>query len=188
MPRSNHVVMANDGAFKCINCGTKYEMAPGASLSLYTAAMKAFADEHKSCKRPNGMKCTFCRSPDHEWHEHVNATCKHPWDWLSSEDTGLSSKALYTFFTTGRVPHDPYAPDGDASAPKDPADFGRCFRLLHAPWAADWRARIVEMAKFPSWTKLVHNWDELERLYVEEFGDGKEAPKLYARMQELRGC
>lgn len=188
MAQGDHVVFADDGAFKCEHCGEKYEMASGASISVYTAAMTAFAKDHEFCKRPEGMKCTFCRSPDHEWHEHVNATCKNPWQWLSSGDTGTSSKAIYTFFTTGRVPYSFGVPSGDASAPRDPADFGRCFRLLNAPWAAEWRSRIREMGQFPSWTKLVQHWEELEALYVAESkGAGNRASKLYERMKELRG-
>lgn len=188
MAQGDHVVFADDGAFKCQHCGEKYEMANGASIAVYTAAMAAFSKDHESCERPEGMKCKFCRSPDHEWHEHVNATCTSPWQWLSSGDTGTSSKAIYTFFTTGRVPYAFGVSNGDAHAPRDPDDFGRCFRLLRAPWAAEWRSRIGEMARFPSWTKMAQRWDELEALYVAEFGnaDGR-APKLYNLMKELRG-
>jgi hypothetical protein len=186
MSRVDHVVLADDGGFKCSHCGAKYAMNQPAPISVFTEACRAFVSDHEFCEKPEGMKCTFCRSKDHEWWEHVKATCIHPWQWLESGDTGLSSKALYTFFTTGRVAYDRFVPEGDAPAPRDPGDFGRCYRLLQTSWAAEWRARIGEMGRFPSWSKLVEQWDELEALYLEEFASGA-APKLYDRMKELRG-
>lgn len=96
--------------------------------------------------------------------------------WLAGGDTGRSSKTIWKAMT-GR-------PIGDrASVPLDPADFGRCHRLLEQ--FPDWRARLGEVAKrYPEWTKLVAAWDELTALYLEEFPTGR-APKLYARMRAL---
>jgi hypothetical protein len=74
--------------------------------------------------------------------------------------------------------------NGRAYEPLDPADFGRCQRLLKA--FPEWRERIREMAVYPGWAGLVGAWDMLEALYAEERPKGA-APKLYARMQELRG-
>ncbi|MCK4666825.1 hypothetical protein KAU33_08750 [Candidatus Dependentiae bacterium] len=38
----------------------------------------------------------------------------------------------------------------------------------------------------PLWNQIVFHWDELERLYYEEYKGGS-CPKLYDRMREL-GC
>lgn len=67
----------------------------------------------------------------------------------------------------------------------DPADFGRCYRLLKI--MPSWRPRLPEVAAlFPKWTGLVSAWDELTALYEEEL-PRRRCPKLYVRMQELRG-
>ncbi len=76
-----------------------------------------------------------------------------------------------------------------AGVPHDPTDFGRCSRLLAAPFAKGWRARLPEVAKrYPElpWARLVDAWDELEALQAEELPTGK-APKLYERLQTLAG-
>jgi hypothetical protein len=71
------------------------------------------------------------------------------------------------------------------SVPCDPADFGRCHRLLLL--VPEWRKDLAKVAEiFPAWKPLVDNWPELERLYMKglESKDGK-AHELYARMQVL---
>ncbi|HMI93818.1 MAG TPA: hypothetical protein VK509_20735 [Polyangiales bacterium] len=99
--------------------------------------------------------------------------------WLAGGDTGRSSKTIWKVMTGGAVG----SPDWRPGIPLDPADFGRCHRLLEQFPA--WRARLPEVAaKHPEWTRLVEAWDELSALYVEEYPTGR-APKLYARMQEL---
>lgn len=101
-----------------------------------------------------------------------------PIAWLANGDTGISSKVIWGVMM-GR-------PSGNRwdSEPADPADFGRCYRLLKIMPA--WRGRLSEVAaRYPEWTGLVDAWDELTALYEEEL-PLKRAPKLYARMQELR--
>lgn len=68
---------------------------------------------------------------------------------------------------------------------------GRPARLRFAP--PEWTARLGEVAVArPAWKPLVDAWAELTALYDEEVGAEthplapKEAPKLYARMKELR--
>jgi hypothetical protein len=79
--------------------------------------------------------------------------------------------------TTTRIRH-------EYDVPHDPADFGRCYRLLKV--MPSWRARLPEVAaRFPEWRGFVDAWDELTALYEEALPAGP-APKLYARMQELR--
>lgn len=103
--------------------------------------------------------------------------------WLAGGDTGMSSKTIWSVMT-GRLPR--HADNWwEPSIPYDPSDFGRCHRLLEEFPA--WRARLPEVAdKYPEWKPLVEVWDELTALYEEEWASGQ-APKLYARMKELRG-
>lgn len=97
--------------------------------------------------------------------------------WLQGGDTGSSSETIWHFMMHGRVvrPNIPY----------DPADFGRCHRLL-ARFPA-WRQRLDEMAEvLPMWRPFAAAWSELEVLWDEETKrpDGC-APKLYKRMSKL---
>jgi hypothetical protein len=70
--------------------------------------------------------------------------------------------------------------------PRDPADFGRCYRLLKV--MPSWRDRLSEVsAQFPAWKSLVDTWDELTALYEEE-SPKQYLPKLYRRMQELNAA
>lgn len=187
MPRKNtdHVVMLSTGdGFRCLHCFDKQELAMPCSLTIVSAVGKAFEKLHASCKAPKEARCAFCFSPGHASDGHVNEFCAQPWQWLASGDTGLSSTAIFAHF----VPGTPQRKDfGQWSAPLDPSDFGRCYRLLSAPWASDWRKRIAEMARYPQWAKLALAWDELEALYVLELQNTNGmAPKLYERIKELR--
>jgi hypothetical protein len=160
---SNTTMSGNE--LRCLNCGDSYAMAMPAPVSVVTAAMLAFAGDHKTCK------------PSAAGAAKLSATT--PYEWIRNWDTGTSSMTIWHVMmglpNTGRddVPH-------------DPADFGRCHRLLEAFPA--WRARLDEMRAKPRWTPFVDAWPELEQLYVDELKnkDGR-APKLYALMQKLEG-
>jgi hypothetical protein len=115
-------------------------------------------------------------SREHLAADHVKATCKFPWQWPKNGDTGLSSRALFNHFTKGRA--------YEANAPLDPADFGRCHRLLNADFAQGWADRIGEMAVYPEWAPLVPHWAEITRLYEEEKNLGS-APKTWALMTKI---
>jgi hypothetical protein len=69
--------------------------------------------------------------------------------------------------------------------PYDPADLGRCIRLMDIE--PSFRVRIQEMRRYsPEWTRLAAHWDELEALYREEVPEHHgSAPRTYARMFEL---
>lgn len=96
--------------------------------------------------------------------------------WMQNGDTGTSSKTIWSVMTGETVERH--------GIPYDPADFGRCYRLLKV--MPSWRARMPEVATaHPAWAGLVAAWDELTTLYEEESPSGT-APKLYARMQALR--
>jgi hypothetical protein len=96
--------------------------------------------------------------------------------WLTNCDTGISSKTIWSVMMCRSV--------GRTDVPLDPADFGRCYRLLQI--MPSWRARLPEVAaKYPEWAPLVGRWDDIERLYLEELSSGM-ARKCYALMRELR--
>lgn len=67
--------------------------------------------------------------------------------------------------------------------PRDPDDFGRCYRLLKLiPNGVE---RLSEVASaYPAWARLVAAWPELTGLYEEEEPSGR-SPKLYRRIKEL---
>ena len=101
-----------------------------------------------------------------------------PLEWIRSNDTGVSSKAIWS-----RMTMLPLYDSSSRSAPRDPSDFGRCYRLLLL--FPEWRARMGEMAMVtPQWAKMVERWDEMTALYEEEAPTGK-APKLYDLMREI---
>jgi hypothetical protein len=105
--------------------------------------------------------------------------------WIVGRDTGTSSKTIWSVMMGAE-------PDYHGE-PSDPDDFGRCYRLLKiAP--ASWRANLSRVSdKYPVWTALVRQWDELTALYEDELVNGpidkkyrvRMAPKTYARMKEL---
>jgi hypothetical protein len=98
-------------------------------------------------------------------------------EWLLSGDTGLSSEAIMAWMLGAR--------EGRFRHPHDPADLGRCLRLLDR--IPEWRARLGEMAAAsPQWSALVGVWAELEGLYREEEPTGN-APRCFRRMREVLG-
>jgi len=98
--------------------------------------------------------------------------------WLASDRVGNSSKYM-AHVLTGKTLGAKYA------HPHDPSDFGRCLGLLEAVPA--FRDRLSMMsAESAEWDRLVHAWDELERLYREEWPSGR-APKCFAKMSKLLG-
>lgn len=97
--------------------------------------------------------------------------------WIVGRDTGLSSRTIWAVMM-GVPPVRPYYP-------ADPADFGRCFRLLQA--VPEWRTRLSEVAPVSDvWAALIERWGEVEALYVEELAGGTGmAPKCYALMKSI---
>lgn len=111
-------------------------------------------------------------------------------EWILSGDTGVSSKTIWAVMMG--VATEPGQRCGFTSKPPaltcdiplDPADFGRCYRLLQL--FPEWRRGITKMGEiFPKWKPMADRWDEMERLYEEEYPSGK-CPRLYDLMQELR--
>jgi hypothetical protein len=153
----------------CLNCGERYHMNLPAPLEVMTAAMRAFAKAHRDCQPRPATEKLRSEAPG-------SMTAD---EWLTCGDTGLSSITIWSVMT-GRKP-----PRFRPSVPIDPADFGRCHRLLQR--FPEWRVRLGEVgAAYPEWAGLVRCWDELTALYEQELPRGT-APKLYARMQGLLG-
>lgn len=106
------------------------------------------------------------------------------YNWLLSRDTGISS---LTIFSVLSAEHGKYAFATRGwfrfGVPHDPADFGRCLRLLNA--VPEWRDRLYEVAlAYPEWGPLIREWDAIERLYTEEL-PASTAPKCYTAMRAL---
>lgn len=101
-------------------------------------------------------------------------------DWYAAGDTGSSSKTMAAHLT-GRTA-------SGTNYPSDGADLGRCLRLILA--IPELRERIPQMAALGKyWSALVANWDDLEKLMIEEtgpeFDKHKPAPRTYKLMQSI---
>ena len=182
----SHTVTGPGGRFQCTHCGATSNPFPedgsGAELVAFVEAATAFADKHDGCPKPERPRCYFCLSQEHATEAHVNATTRTPEDWPGCGDTGTSSEAIWA-----QMMHQltPAATRREGTHPSDSQDFACCCRLLAAPWASGWRARIGEMAALGlAWVRIADAWDELEALYLAEVAGGPSAP-LYNRLKAL---
>lgn len=147
----------------CTRCGEGLNLSLPQRVEVWVAATQAFAKCHAGCQ------------PGH-YHPVPIFT---PAEWLIGRDTGISSITIWAAITGNRPQN-----LRDFDVPHDPADFGRCYRLLNLFTA--WRKDLPKVAELcPKWKPFVEAWDELTVLYEEELPSGK-CPKLYKRMQELR--
>ena len=83
--------------------------------------------------------------------------------WLWGTDVGMSSAAIFGVLAGPEELRKSARDYGKAAAPRDPADLGRCLRLLAI--FPEWRARLPEVAAaYPdtTWSKIVARWGELE--------------------------
>ena len=102
-----------------------------------------------------------------------------PEEWILSNDTGTSSKAIWAVMMGVGTDK-----EFDNGTPSDPSDFGRCYRLLEA--FPDWKARLNEVAaRYPRWKAMISSWEECERLYLRDLPTGK-CSELYELMKKLR--
>lgn len=156
-----HCVLGNN-SFRCLHCGVETALDMPVSIRVMVAMTKDFTDQHARCKpSPQGAQRFQYKTPE---------------EWATSWDTGTSSMTIWKVMM-GK----PLA-QGTAT-PQDPADFGRCYRLLEA--FPQWRARMGEMLRVAGWASLVTAWPTLEALYEKELPTGH-APKLYEEMKRLR--
>jgi hypothetical protein len=104
--------------------------------------------------------------------------------WLfHSGDTGMSSEAICCHMLgIGRHHYNCH--------PSDPADLGRCLRLLEI--VPEWKSRMPEMAQYgKGWAGIVAVWPELEGLMRQEVGidwsKGGPADATYSAMKRALG-
>lgn len=99
-------------------------------------------------------------------------------EWMMSDDTGSSSEAISAHMLGLETEY--------ASYPSDPAELGRCLRLLEL--IPEWKPRIKEMAIYgPGWAGQVEVWEDLYKTMEKEVGidwsKGKKAPETYKAMK-----
>lgn len=179
-----HVLNGPRGRLQCMRCGKSYDPFKGepVEIGLLMGITDVFITEHKGCRPTGKERCYACLEEGHVLADHVRLRVLRAVDWPGCGDDGVSSKTVWAHMMGMRV-----AMPSGRDAPHDPDDFGRCSRLLAAPWAFGWRERLHELAPFsPAWAGLVARWSELEALFAEEYPTGA-APKLYDAMKQCRG-
>lgn len=106
-------------------------------------------------------------------------------EWLNSWDTGISSKSIFHYMTLGAKSGGP---------PSDPADLGRCLRLLER--FPEWKPRMPEMASVGrGWDQIMPKWDDIVASFFREAGGDTpppraafwSAPITYAKMRNAFG-
>lgn len=86
-------------------------------------------------------------------------------EWVSSQDTGTSSKTMFKALSGQVYPGSYMSPYEDI--PHDADDFGRCYRLVLA--VPEWKDRLNEVATaFPGWGPIIREWDRLVELFLKE--------------------
>lgn len=89
--------------------------------------------------------------------------------WLASDDVGASSRYMAAVLS-GQF-------DAPNHHPWDPADLGRCIRLLVA--VPELASQLHEMkACSPQWSAVIDNWDKWKELH-----DADEGKTLYQEMK-----
>lgn len=81
--------------------------------------------------------------------------------WFAKGDVGLSSKVIA--FKISGIDYD------RKDHPNDPSDLNRCFMLLHEIPEAKKYLYLVKKVS-PTWSRLIENWDELEKTFIDEVG------------------
>lgn len=102
--------------------------------------------------------------------------------WIVGGDVGLSSKTVWATMLGISLE------DGEVPHPHDPADLGRCLRLLEV--IPEWKPRLGELASLsPEWKALICRWDEVATSMETEVGiawqKAKSAPATYAMMKSI---
>lgn len=177
MTNEHAILIPGQNIFACLCCGQSYAPALPCPVDMMAAMMVAFQKMHDECEEgPGGLACIYCLQFGHAPKDCKLLKVTTPMEWMQGPDTGISSKCIWHVMNgTSEI--------RDTHTPRDPSDFGRCYRMLKL--FPQWRSRLDEVAeRFPRWTALVREWDELTRLYEEEEPSGR-CPKLYRRMKEL---
>ena len=101
-------------------------------------------------------------------------------DWLGSVDRGISSDTIFHVMT--KLPRELIVGKWRPDAPHDPADFGRCYRLIKL--FPEWESRLDEMRIYPEWNCIIDNWKKWKKLWEKESSSGK-CPELYNDMDKI---
>jgi len=105
-----------------------------------------------------------------------------PDEWILCGDTGISSQTIWAVMV-GVVNGKNLPTRFRFDVPHDPADFGRCFRLLLR--FPEWKGRLNEVAEaFPKWRPMVENWGRMSEVYLRDLATGK-SRELFDLMVEL---
>ena len=102
--------------------------------------------------------------------------------WLATGRVGASSKTMALCAVD--LPQDRWG----VNYPLDPDDLNRCLLLLDAvPEIRDHMGKIADLS--PTWKRLVAQWDEIEKSFLDEVGfnwcNGKRAERTYRLMQSI---
>lgn len=105
--------------------------------------------------------------------------------WFGSGDTGISSQSIAIAAMGGERPA-----NWGWGYPYDPADFGRCARLLRKhPEIRQPAFERLAIEGGEVWAKLIERWDEIDATMKAEVGidwdKGKRAPQTYRLMQSI---
>lgn len=154
-------------------------------LKLDENGMRLMKSASKACPMCAKPKVMMGRSPAAiaEEGKHIDTSApemERALNWVSGNDTGLSSETIWRVMMGREV--------GRVSYPHDPDDFGRCARLLRL--IPEWRPRLKLMAGASVvWAALVDRWDEIADAMEAEVGidwsKGRSAPKTYELMKSI---
>jgi hypothetical protein len=151
----------------CTRCGQGLRLNMPQLVSVVVAASKAFVKAHSNCQPA----------------QHKEPVPKDPMEWVLGRDTGTSSLTIWSRFTGRPSPHGRY------DVPHDPADFGRCYRLLKL--FPEWREQLLQVVgMLPAWGPMLREWSRLEILYEAALSSPDESTpasrEMYRLMQQLR--
>ena len=164
----SHTTFRNSQLF-CLNCGCSHKLQFPIPVDKMVDATKAFDTLHADCEKtwkepePN---------MDLSWEERAN------W-WMEHGERGTSSEVMWRTFMG-------FTSD-DVSAPSDPDDFKRCYKLLKT--VPEWKENMHALEELsPYWKALVGSWDKLTLMYErnvsEDWKNHKEVG-MYALMDKL---
>ncbi len=135
-------------------------------------------------KHEPGCKCVNCEGIEVILQDEPKPYTERVYEWLRGNDRGISSETIFEVMDGYKFPIS--SSPVQHSPPRDPDDFGRCYRLLSI--FPEWVPRLKEVSdRYPFWKPIIEHWDELTNLYVKECTTGKTGnhPALYYRLQEL---
>lgn len=154
-------------------------------MKLVSAIMKELEHQKVNCDVATMNACVSAANSIIAQIERPRVYADHTMSvlgWYASDDVGSSSKWLASMLFCVKTEAVEY--------PYDPADFGRCIRMLrNVRDAEDIFKELSGKIKADGgavWSAYIDNWNELCALWDEE-SPNKKCPKLYKRMLELQG-